>query len=67
MVMSEYHALCFRFNVATYFPPEEDAKALSAQGPKALKEEARRRTQWHNPVPQILEATRSPDFWLSCV
>jgi 2-polyprenyl-6-methoxyphenol hydroxylase-like FAD-dependent oxidoreductase len=40
------------------FPmPEEDAKALSAQGPQALKEEARRRTLWHNPVPQILEAT----------
>ena len=40
------------------FPmPEEDAKALSAQGPKALKKEARRRTLWHKPVPQILEAT----------
>ena len=40
------------------FPmPEEDAKALSAQGSKALKEEARRRTLWHNPIPQILEAT----------
>ncbi len=40
------------------FPmPEEDAKALSAQGPQALKEEACRRTQWHNPIPQILEAT----------
>ena len=36
---------------------EEDAKALSAQGPQALKEEACRRTQWHNPIPQILEAT----------
>ncbi len=40
------------------FPmPEEDAKALSAQGPQALKEEARRRTLWHNPIPQILEVT----------
>jgi 2-polyprenyl-6-methoxyphenol hydroxylase-like FAD-dependent oxidoreductase len=40
------------------FPmPEEDAKALSAQGPQALKEDARRRTLWHNPIPQILEAT----------
>ncbi|MFV8378766.1 FAD-dependent monooxygenase [Flavobacterium sp. LB3R33] len=37
--------------------PEEDAKALSAQGPQALKEEACRRTLWHNPIPQILEAT----------
>lgn len=36
---------------------EEDAKALSAQGPQALKEEALRRTLWHNPIPQILEAT----------
>ena len=40
------------------FPmPEEDAKALSAQGPKPLKEEACRRTQWHDPIPQILAAT----------
>ncbi len=40
------------------FPmPEEEAKALSALGPKALKEEACRRTQWHHPVPQILTAT----------
>lgn len=36
---------------------EEDAKALSAQGPRALKQEARRRTQWHDPIPQILTAT----------
>ena len=36
---------------------EEEAKALSAQGPKALKEEACRRTQWHNPIPQIVAAT----------
>lgn len=41
------------------FPmPESEAKALSARGAKALKEEACRRTQWHAPVPQILEATR---------
>ena len=40
------------------FPMSEDeAKALSAQGPKALKEEACRRTQWHDPIPQILSAT----------
>lgn len=40
------------------FPmPENEAKALSAQGPQALKEEACRRTQWHNPIPQILAAT----------
>ncbi len=36
---------------------EEDAKYLSAQGVKALKEEACRRTQWHDPIPQILSAT----------
>ncbi|OUL60211.1 NAD(P)/FAD-dependent oxidoreductase [Flavobacterium sp. AJR] len=41
------------------FPmPEEEAKALSAKGPLALKEEACRRTQWHTPIPQILAATQ---------
>ncbi|WP_337965376.1 NAD(P)/FAD-dependent oxidoreductase [uncultured Flavobacterium sp.] len=40
------------------FPmPEYEAKALSAKGPKALKEEACLRTQWHDPIPQILLAT----------
>lgn len=40
------------------FPmPEEEAKALSEQGAKALKEEACRRTPWHDPIPQILSAT----------
>jgi 2-polyprenyl-6-methoxyphenol hydroxylase-like FAD-dependent oxidoreductase len=40
------------------FPmPEEEAKELSAQGTRALKEEACRRTQWHDPIPQILAAT----------
>lgn len=37
--------------------PEKEAKALSAQGRQALKEEACRRTQWHDPIPQILAAT----------
>ncbi len=36
---------------------ENEAKALSLQGPKVLKEEACRRTQWHDPIPQILAAT----------
>jgi 2-polyprenyl-6-methoxyphenol hydroxylase-like FAD-dependent oxidoreductase len=36
---------------------EKEAKELSAQGPQALKEEARRRTQWHDPIPQIIAAT----------
>jgi 2-polyprenyl-6-methoxyphenol hydroxylase-like FAD-dependent oxidoreductase len=40
------------------FPmPEEAALQLSSQGPKALKEEACRRIQWHSPVPEILAAT----------
>ena len=40
------------------FPlPEEQAEALSAQGPQALKSEALRRCQWHDPIPQILTAT----------
>jgi len=36
---------------------EEEAKRLSAKGSQALKAEACLRTQWHNPIPQILEAT----------
>lgn len=36
---------------------EEEAKALSAKGALALKEEACRRAQWHMPIPQILSAT----------
>lgn len=36
---------------------EKDAIALSAKGVKALKEEARLRTQWHDPIPQIISAT----------
>lgn len=40
------------------FPmPEEEAKALSARGAQALKEEAIRRAQWHTPVPQMLAET----------
>ncbi|MBW8360587.1 MAG: FAD-dependent monooxygenase [Kaistella sp.] len=40
------------------FPMTEDqAKTLSVQGSHALKEEARLRTQWHDPIPQILAAT----------
>ena len=36
---------------------EEEAKALTAKGIQALKEEACRITQWHHPIPQIMEAT----------
>ena len=40
------------------FPmPENEARALSVQGPDALKQEAIRRTPWHTPIPQILSAT----------
>ncbi len=40
------------------FPmPEDEAKDLSALGPEALKEEACRRCQWHDPIPQILATT----------
>lgn len=37
---------------------ENEAKNLSAKGKKALKEEAIRRTQWHSPIPEILQATQ---------
>ncbi len=37
---------------------EQEAKALSAQGAQALKQEASRRCQWHDPIPQILAATQ---------
>jgi 2-polyprenyl-6-methoxyphenol hydroxylase-like FAD-dependent oxidoreductase len=42
------------------FPMDEtDAKALSAKGVEALKEEAIRRCDWHDPIPQLLTATQS--------
>ncbi len=36
---------------------EKEATELSAKGTQALKEEACRRTQWHNPIPQIVSST----------
>lgn len=36
---------------------EEEAKELSGRGASALKDEARRRCPWHDPIPQILAAT----------
>ena len=36
---------------------ETEAKTLSNKSLKELKNEAIRRTQWHNPIPQILKAT----------
>jgi 2-polyprenyl-6-methoxyphenol hydroxylase-like FAD-dependent oxidoreductase len=37
---------------------EAEAIELSAQGAAALKKEACRRTQWHQPIPDILAATQ---------
>ena len=43
---------------------EEDAKALSAKGPKGLKEEASRLCgRWHDPIPDMLKTT--PDELIS--
>jgi len=40
------------------FPISEDeAKNLSNKGSEALKQEAIRRTNWHSPVPEIINAT----------
>lgn len=39
-----------------------EAKELSAKGAKAMKEEAYRRLQWHDPIPQILAATLEADI-----
>ncbi|TXD48232.1 FAD-dependent oxidoreductase [Polaribacter sp. IC073] len=36
---------------------EKEARKLNIQGVKALKEEAIKRTQWHDPIPQIVAAT----------
>ena len=38
---------------------EVKAKELSVLGPKALHHEAISRTQWHEPIPQIVRATRT--------
>lgn len=41
------------------FPMREPAaKAISQKGAKALKEEAVNRTAWHDPIPQIVAATK---------
>lgn len=37
---------------------EKEAQELSKKGSQALKEEAQRRTQWHDPIPQIIAATK---------
>ena len=36
---------------------ETEAKKLSREGAKAMKDEACRRLKWHDPIPQILTAT----------
>lgn len=46
------------------FPIDEaEAKALSEKGVKALKEEAIRRTPWHSPIPEMVNA--SPETLIS--
>ena len=46
------------------FPIDEaEAKALSEKGVKALKEEAIRRTPWHSPIPEMVQA--SPETLIS--
>jgi 2-polyprenyl-6-methoxyphenol hydroxylase-like FAD-dependent oxidoreductase len=37
---------------------EKEAKILSLKGSKALKKEACIRTQWHDPIPQVLASTQ---------
>ena len=37
---------------------EKKAKELNRLGPKALKEEAIKRTKWHTPIPQIVTETQ---------
>lgn len=37
---------------------ESEAKELNTKGPKALKEEALKRVPWHDPIPQIIEASQ---------
>lgn len=36
---------------------EDDAKLLSSQGSKALKDEVIKRTKWHSPIPKIVAST----------
>lgn len=38
---------------------EKEALDLSKKGPQALKAEAQLRTQWHEPIPQIMAATEA--------
>lgn len=46
------------------FPMSEtDAKKLSAQGAKAMKQEGLQRLrEWHSPIPEMLSATRESDI-----
>ncbi len=54
--MMPYDAVSVMWQLS--FPiSEEKAKILSARGAKTLKQEAIKRTPWHEPIPQILKAT----------
>lgn len=54
MMPYDAHSIMWQFS---FLIPENEAKALSVQGQQALKEEACRRTQWHDPIPQVVLAT----------
>ncbi|KGL58705.1 FAD-dependent oxidoreductase [Polaribacter sp. Hel1_85] len=41
---------------------EKKAKELNKLGPKALKKEAIKRTQWHSPIPEIVAATQESEI-----
>lgn len=41
---------------------EAEAIKLSKKGAKALKEEACKRTQWHSPIPEIMQATQETEI-----
>jgi 2-polyprenyl-6-methoxyphenol hydroxylase-like FAD-dependent oxidoreductase len=38
---------------------KSEAKSLSTQGAQTLKEEAIKRTKWHSPIPEMVEATET--------
>jgi len=58
MYMMPYATDCVMWQLS--FPMLlSDAKNLSSKGAKALKKEACLRTKWHEPIPQIVQATQA--------
>lgn len=41
---------------------EKEAKELNIKGTKELKKEARKRTKWHKPIPEIILATQESEI-----